>query len=77
MKRFGVYVKFSNAEEHAQLGGYFENDDNVIARTPAKNRSNLESLKQNIMELVTPKVKYIFFFFCLFFYFILKFLYTI
>ncbi len=39
MKKFGVYVKFSNAEEFAALGGYLDNEDNVIARTPAKNAS--------------------------------------
>jgi hypothetical protein len=37
MKMYGVYVKFSNAEEFAQLGGYLDNEDNVVARTPAKN----------------------------------------
>ena len=54
MKKFGVYVKFSNAEEFKELGGYFENNDNVIARTPSKNSANLESLKQAILELVNP-----------------------
>jgi hypothetical protein len=52
MKKYGVYVKFSNAEEFASLGGYFENMDNVIARTPAKNAVNLNELKEAIMELV-------------------------
>lgn len=56
MKKFGVYVKFSNAEEFAALGGYIDNDDNVVARTPAKNAINLENLKQSVMELVNPKV---------------------
>jgi len=32
MKKYGVYVKFSNAEEFAQLGGYSDNEDNVVAR---------------------------------------------
>jgi len=57
MKKFGVYVKFSNAEEFAALGGYNDNDDNVVARTPAKNAVNLENLKQSVMELVAPKDK--------------------
>ncbi|KWU45986.1 hypothetical protein RHOSPDRAFT_24904 [Rhodotorula sp. JG-1b] len=57
MKRFGVYVKFSNAEEFASLGGYHDNEDNVVARTPAKNANNLELLKQSVMELVAPKDK--------------------
>ena len=60
MKKYGVYVKFSNSEEFANLGGYFENMDNVIARTPAKNSVNLDYLKQSIMELVqtseTPEI---------------------
>lgn len=57
MKKFGVYVKFSNAEEFAALGGYIDNNDNVIARTPSKNASNLENLKHSVMELVSPKDK--------------------
>lgn len=57
MKKFGVYVKFSNAEEFAALGGYNDNEDNVVARTPAKNAINLENLKQAVMELVNPKDK--------------------
>lgn len=56
MKKYGVYVKFSNAEEFAQLGGYTDNEDNVIARTPFKNHMNLESLKLSVMELVNEKV---------------------
>ena len=52
MKKHGVYVKFSNAEEHALMGGYFENQDNVIARTPSKNAANLENLKGEVTELV-------------------------
>lgn len=55
MKKYGVYVKFSNAEEFAALGGYNDNDDNVVARTPAKNAINLDNLKQSVMELVNPK----------------------
>lgn len=57
MKKYGVYVKFSNAEEFAALGGYADNEDNVVARTPAKNAINLEHLKQSVMELVSPKDK--------------------
>lgn len=57
MKKWGVYVKFSNAEEFAALGGYLDNEDNVIARTPAKNAMNLENLKQAVTELVNPKVR--------------------
>lgn len=60
MKKYGVYVKFSNAEEFAALGGYNDNDDNVVARTPAKNAINLDNLKQSVMELVSPKVTIIY-----------------
>ena len=56
MKKYGVYVKFSNAEEFAAMGGNNDNDDNVVARTPAKNAINLDNLKQSVMELVNPKV---------------------
>jgi transcription antitermination factor NusA-like protein len=56
MKIYGVYVKFANDEELEALGGYADNEDNVIARTPAKNAVNLESLKRSIMELVAPRV---------------------
>lgn len=57
MKKFGTFVKFSNQEEFAAIGGYQDNDDNVLARTPAKNSNNLENLRQAIMELVAPKDK--------------------
>ncbi|GJE85934.1 meiotically up-regulated gene 60 protein [Phanerochaete sordida] len=57
MKKYGVYVKFSNAEEFAAMGGYNDNEDNVVARTPAKNAMNLDNLKQSVMELVNPKDK--------------------
>ncbi|KAF9580306.1 hypothetical protein BGW38_003098, partial [Lunasporangiospora selenospora] len=57
MKKYGVYVKFSNSEEFANLGGYFDNLDNVVARTPSKNAMNLDNLKQAVMELVNPKDK--------------------
>ncbi|KAG0246856.1 hypothetical protein BGX31_006920, partial [Mortierella sp. GBA43] len=57
MKKYGVYVKFSNSEEFATLGGYFDNLDNVVARTPSKNALNLENLKQAVMELVNARDK--------------------
>ncbi|EGO02484.1 hypothetical protein SERLA73DRAFT_158482 [Serpula lacrymans var. lacrymans S7.3] len=57
MKKYGVYVKFSNAEEFAALGGYHDNEDNVVARTPSKNSTNLDNLKQSVMEIVNPKDK--------------------
>lgn len=52
MKKFGVYVKFSGAEEFAAMGGYFENDHNVVARTPMKNKDNLYHLQQAVMEFI-------------------------
>ncbi|KAF9330849.1 hypothetical protein BG006_006225 [Podila minutissima] len=57
MKKYGVYVKFSNSEEFTNLGGYFDNLDNVVARTPSKNAMNLDNLKHAVMELVSPKDK--------------------
>jgi hypothetical protein len=52
MKRFGVYVKFSNTEEYESLGGYYENLDNVICRTPSKNSENLKYLKSTIVQTI-------------------------
>ncbi|CAO3621245.1 unnamed protein product [Cunninghamella blakesleeana] len=55
MKKYGVYVKFSNTEEFASLGGYYDNEDNVVARTPMKNQINLDNLRHAVMELIHPK----------------------
>ncbi|KAI8647055.1 hypothetical protein BD408DRAFT_327764, partial [Parasitella parasitica] len=55
MKKYGVYVKFSNTEEFASLGGYYNNQDNVVARTPMKNQINLDNLRHAVMELIHPK----------------------
>jgi hypothetical protein len=52
MKKYGVYVKFAGAEEFTTLGGYYESEDNVIARTPMKNEANLKSLKFAITSLI-------------------------
>lgn len=51
MKKYAVYVKFSNAEEYNALCGCLDNADNVIARTPAKNINNLKALKSSIIDL--------------------------
>ncbi|KAI8333588.1 hypothetical protein BC941DRAFT_433867 [Chlamydoabsidia padenii] len=53
MKKYGVYVKFSGADEFTELGGYFENEHNVFARTPRKYSSSLQQLYDEVMELVT------------------------
>ncbi|KAL9552658.1 hypothetical protein MBANPS3_003663 [Mucor bainieri] len=53
MKQYGVYVKFSSNEELATFGGYFENEHNVIARTPEKNLHSLLKLKSAVMEFIT------------------------
>ncbi|KAI9249018.1 hypothetical protein BY458DRAFT_525999 [Sporodiniella umbellata] len=55
MKKYGVFVKFSNMEEFSSLGGYYDNDDNVVARTPMKNQINLDNLRHSVMELVQPQ----------------------
>ncbi|KAI9260836.1 hypothetical protein BY458DRAFT_516456 [Sporodiniella umbellata] len=52
MKQYGVYVKFSSHEELASFGGYFENEHNVIARTPQKNKASLELLKSAVMNFI-------------------------
>ncbi|KAL7317550.1 hypothetical protein PS15m_003891 [Mucor circinelloides] len=53
MKQYGVYVKFSSNDELATFGGYFENEHNVIARTPEKNLHSLLKLKSAVMEFIT------------------------
>ena len=53
MRKYGVFVKFSNMEEHNVLGGYFALEDNVIARTPMKNRENLPKFRESVLELVS------------------------
>ena len=55
MKKYGVYVKFNSADE-VERGG-MDDEDNVLARTPAKNAANLENLRSSVMELVNPKDK--------------------
>ena len=37
IKRYGVYVKFNSAEEMRQLA--LDDEENVLARTPAKTHS--------------------------------------
>ncbi|KAJ1517802.1 hypothetical protein HMI54_003986 [Coelomomyces lativittatus] len=51
-----AFVRFSNAEEHKRTGGYFENEDNVIARTPVKLSHFLLSLKKEIFHPLTYAV---------------------
>ena len=54
MKKYSVFVKFSNAMDRGGLGKE-EDDikvDNVICRTPARNADNLELVKQEIMDMV-------------------------
>ncbi|KAK9719106.1 hypothetical protein K7432_005003 [Basidiobolus ranarum] len=55
MKQFGVYVKFSTAEEFAAQGACIESGDNVVARTPAKNINNLTNFKKTIIDMVESK----------------------
>ena len=54
MKTYGVYVKFSSGEEFNAVGGLLEEDNNVLARTPAKNAVNLGNLHRAVMEQVDP-----------------------
>jgi hypothetical protein len=53
MKEYGVYVKFSSNAELQTFGGYFENEHNVVARTPEKNIASLQKLKSAVMEFIT------------------------
>lgn len=54
MKKYSVFVKFSNAMDRGGLGKE-EDDikvDNVICRTPARNAQNLDRVKDEIMDMV-------------------------
>lgn len=58
MKKYSVFVKFSNAMDR---GGVGKDDDdvkidNVICRTPARNAQSLDSVKQEIMDMVEKVV---------------------
>lgn len=56
MKKYGVYVKFYSKQDlDMETYPFLDCEDNVIARTPAKNSINLENLKVAVMELVSPK----------------------
>eukprot|EP00158_Paraphelidium_tribonemae_P006031 Partr_v1_DN27637_c1_g1_i1_m64743 putative High density lipoprotein binding protein len=57
MKIYGVYVKFVNSDEFRSMGGINRFDKNAIARTPAKNSSNLVSLYNSVMEHVDVDFK--------------------
>lgn len=55
MKKYSVFVKFSNAMDRGGLGKDDEDDikvDNVICRTPARNAQSLDLVKQEIMDMV-------------------------
>lgn len=52
MKQYGVYVKFSGADEFLAYGGMLPIEDNVVVRTPSKNGQNLYRLKESLMEMV-------------------------
>lgn len=58
MKKYGIYVKFYSKQDlDVETYPFLDAEDNVIARTPAKNAMNLDNLKQAVMELVSPKDK--------------------
>lgn len=52
MKEYGVYVKFLSNDEFKMIGGLNEFDQNVIARTPAKNSENLKNLHRSVLGVV-------------------------
>ena len=58
MKKYSVFVKFSNAMDRGGMGK--EDDDikvdNVICRTPARNAQSLDLVKQEIMDMVEKVV---------------------
>jgi hypothetical protein len=56
MKHYSVYVKFFNALEFAASGGDSKTEDNVLARTPAKNQKALEDCRKAVLEMVFQNV---------------------
>ncbi|KAK5087112.1 hypothetical protein LTR05_004283 [Lithohypha guttulata] len=54
MKKYSVFVKFSNAMDRGGVGKDDEDVkiDNVICRTPARNAQSLDAVKQEIMDMV-------------------------
>jgi KH domain len=56
MKHYSVYVKFFNALEFAASGGDSKTEDNVLARTPAKNQHALDECKKAVLEMVFQNV---------------------
>jgi hypothetical protein len=56
MKHYSVYVKFFNALEFAAAGGDSKTEDNVLARTPAKNQESLDNCKKAVLEMVFQNV---------------------
>lgn len=59
MKKYSVFVKFSNAMDRGGLGKEDEDVkvDNVICRTPARNAQSLDLVKQEIMDMVEKAVR--------------------
>ena len=56
MKHYSVYVKFFNALEFAAAGGDSKTEDNVLARTPAKNYQALDECRKAVLEMVFQNV---------------------
>lgn len=59
MKKYSVFVKFSNALDRGAMGRADEDIkmDNVICRTPARNAANLDKVKDEIMSMVEKAVR--------------------
>lgn len=60
MKKYSVFVKFSNAMDRGGIGKDDEDVkvDNVICRTPARNADNLDAVKSEIMDMVEKAVSH-------------------
>ena len=58
MKKYSVFVKFSNAMERGGRGNEEDdaNADNVVCRTPSRNAQSLDLVKQEIMDMVEKVV---------------------
>ncbi|SCU82944.1 LAMI_0C01442g1_1 [Lachancea mirantina] len=52
MRRFNVFIQFSNTSYHTQNGFGFDRPNNVVIRCPAKNRSSIALAKEELLRLV-------------------------
>ncbi|KAK9477130.1 hypothetical protein V1514DRAFT_348400 [Lipomyces japonicus] len=57
MRKYNVFVKFSNAFEQVSDVGTMSRTDNVVVRCPSKNKENLAPVKKDIEDMVVQLEK--------------------